>query len=319
MKQPLDIPHLAGRQTPLLDLGFTPADATWLTLVCYHAGVFTRRQYADLHNCHRSSAHRLVHRLIRDGLAREHFLPGTTSRITHVYGRQLYRALHIENVRHRRNARPLVFLRRLLSLDHVADHVSLPWLPTEADKVSYFVGRGIRRADLPHRLYGGAMNPTRRYFALKLPIAADDHSATFLYADPGRDSQTELLTWANSHSRLWSLLRDAGTSVHVAVVSRDPAAQAAYSHTLDAWLDAAPSADPLTPDESSTLAAIQAAIRSGDDTALHLWGGFASARRLALRLRGRVENGPSLPPLSVRIDAFSVETAPRLAADALVP
>ena len=56
MRQPLKIPHLAGREKPLRELGLSPTDATWLTLVCYHSGVFTRRQYAELHQCHRMAA-----------------------------------------------------------------------------------------------------------------------------------------------------------------------------------------------------------------------------------------------------------------------
>ncbi|MCY4557873.1 MAG: hypothetical protein OXF79_16155 [Chloroflexi bacterium] len=64
MKQPLQIPHLGGREKPLLELGFSPNDATWLTLVCFYSGVFTRWQYAELHQCHRMAAYRLVRRLI---------------------------------------------------------------------------------------------------------------------------------------------------------------------------------------------------------------------------------------------------------------
>ena len=317
MHQHLDIPHLAGRDAPLLELGFTPADAAWLTLVCFHSGVFTRRQYADALRTHRMAAHRLAHRLIAAGLAREHFIPDTTVRITHVYSRQLYRRLQIPNIRHRRNASRHVFLRRLLSLDHVANHLDLPWLPTEPDKVAYFTGRGVPRDALPFRYYAGAIAATRRYFPLKLPIAADPHSVTFLYADPDRDSQRELRTWADSHARLWSLLRDAGTSVHVAAITRDPAAQDAYARILDTWLTAAPSTGALTPDESSTLVALDAAIRAGDPDSLRPWGGFADARRLALRLRARVTEAPPEAHPSLRIDSFSTHAAPCLADDPL--
>ncbi len=192
MKRPLQILHLSGCEKPLLGLGFSPTDATWLTLVCFHSGVFTRRQYADLHQCHRMAAHRLVRRLIDAGLARERLVPGTSLKVTHVYGRALFRALNIPHVRHRRAARPFVFLRRLLCLDHVAEHLSLPWLPTEVDKLEYFLCRGFPPPDLPQRTYAGALDDTRRYFHHQLPIASDDHTATFLYADPGRDTDTEL-------------------------------------------------------------------------------------------------------------------------------
>ena len=50
MKQPLKIPRLARREKLLRELGLSPTDATWLTLVCYHSGVFTRRQTPNFTN-----------------------------------------------------------------------------------------------------------------------------------------------------------------------------------------------------------------------------------------------------------------------------
>ena len=109
-------------------------------------------------------AHRLVRRLIDAGLASERNIDGTSLKVTHVHGHALYRALHIPFVRHRRAARPFVFLRRLLCLDHVAEHLSLPWLPTEIDKLEYFLCRGCSPHELPQRTYAAALKGTRRYF-----------------------------------------------------------------------------------------------------------------------------------------------------------
>ena len=68
--------------------------------------------------------------------------------------------------------------------------LDLPWLATEQEKVAHYTARGIRREDLPGRLYGGGVKRTRRYFTLKLPIAADEKSATFVYvAERGRDRE----------------------------------------------------------------------------------------------------------------------------------
>ena len=69
-------------------------------------------------------------------------------------------------------------LRRLLSLDYVLEHPELPWLPTEQEKVAFFDSLGIDRRRLPKRLYHGANGNQTRYFALKLPIAADAKTAT---------------------------------------------------------------------------------------------------------------------------------------------
>ncbi|MYA15732.1 MAG: hypothetical protein F4Z28_02650 [Gammaproteobacteria bacterium] len=65
---------------------------------------------------------------------------------------------------------------------------------------------GIRREALPHRDYGAPAKRSRRYFALKLPIAADDKSATFVYVEPGRQSDTELQRWAKEVSGARSTL-----------------------------------------------------------------------------------------------------------------
>ena len=108
---------------------------------------------------------------------------------------------------------------------------------------------------------------TRRYFAHKLPIAADRHASTFVYADGGRDGDKELHTWAAAHTPLWTYLRDQETTVHVAAIVRTRAAQDQYERILTAWLS--PRAlDPLTPEESDTLAAIERALRSGQPDAL---------------------------------------------------
>ena len=116
-------------------LGWTGAEAEWLALVCLHSGVFTRAQY-----CHHlgvgrraSATHRFVRRLVEEGIAAEHPIPGvrTKARLCHVSGRGLYRALGVENVRHRRRSAEGVVLRRLLSLDFVMERPDLPWLATE--------------------------------------------------------------------------------------------------------------------------------------------------------------------------------------------
>ena len=88
MKQPLRIPHLAGREKPLRELGLCPTDATWLTLVCYHSGVFTRRQYAELHQCHRMAVHRLVRRVVDAGLASERHIDDTSLKVSLRYARR---------------------------------------------------------------------------------------------------------------------------------------------------------------------------------------------------------------------------------------
>ena len=101
----------------------------------------------------------------------------------------------------------------MLSLDYVLEYPELPWLPSEQEKVAFFDLLGIDRRRLPHRLYHGANGNQTRYFALKLPIAADAKTATFAYVDPGRYTDTELRSWGAAHEWLWRALRLHGIEV----------------------------------------------------------------------------------------------------------
>ena len=55
----------------------------------------------------------------------------------------IYRALGVENIRHRREASKPVVMRRLLSLDFVLEHPGMNWLPAEPEKVEFFSKAGL--------------------------------------------------------------------------------------------------------------------------------------------------------------------------------
>ena len=97
----------------------------------------------------------------------------------------------------------------------------LPWLPTEQEKVAFFDLLGIDRNRIPHRIYHGAVRKQTRYFALKLPIAADAKTATFAYIDPGNTTDTELRSWGAAHEWLWRALRGKGIKVQVVAIGLD--------------------------------------------------------------------------------------------------
>ena len=107
----------------------------------------------------------------------------------------IYRALGVENIRHRRKANRSVVMRRLLSLDFVLEHPGMNWLPTEGEKVEFIEGLGVHSNLIPRRIYYGAVRAQKRYFALKLPVAGGDKTVTFAYVDPGRETtvRTELM------------------------------------------------------------------------------------------------------------------------------
>ena len=315
-----DIPHLAGRAEALAAHGWTGDDAEWLALVCLHSGAFTRAQFCSHFQSPRSRATRFVHRLITAGVATERPIPGKRPNrrphLCHIHHRTLYRALGAEHVRHRRVPSDAVLFRRLLSLDYVLDHLALPWLPTEPEKVTAFRALGIDPHILPQRVYRGAVGRSRRYFALKLPIALDAHRATFLYADPGRAADTELCSWAAAHAKLWTALHAGGISVHVAAVARGltPGTRTTYERRLTDWTQAT-AADPLTDAERRDLALILAALRAGDDAALEPWGGPLAASRFAAPLQRRAT--AETDGGAWQIHSYSLDVSTRLTEDAV--
>ena len=137
---------------------------------------------------------------------------GKTCRIS---SKPIYRALGVENIRHRRKACPPVVMRRLLSLDFVLEHPGMNWLPAEPEKVAFIEKLGLSRRLIPRRIYYGAVGAQKRYFALKLPLAGDAETVTFAYVDPGYQTDRELHSWGAAHGPLWDALRKKGRQVRV--------------------------------------------------------------------------------------------------------
>ena len=55
------------------------------------------------------------------------------------------------------------------------------------------------------RKYGKADKAQPRYFALKLPIAVDAQTATFVYVDPGQTTDSELRAWGALRARTFAV------------------------------------------------------------------------------------------------------------------
>ena len=197
------IEHLRGREQALGPLGWTGRKAEWIALVCLHSGVFTRAQFCHYFNTQRMTALRFVKALIEQRAAVETDViafngGGKTCRIS---GKGIYRALGVENIRHRRKANRSVVMRRLLSLDFVLEHPGMNWLPTEGEKVEFIEGLGVHSNLIPRRIYYGAVRAQKRYFALKLPVAGGDKTVTFAYVDPGHATAVELNSWERRMDR----------------------------------------------------------------------------------------------------------------------
>ena len=306
------IEHLRGRDRKLEPLGWTGQDAEWIALVCLHSGVFTRAQFCHYFGVWRSGAQRFVQTLIDRKAAVESEWPllnggGKTCRIS---SKLIYRALGVEDIRHRRKASNPVIMRRLLSLDFVLEHPGMNWLPAEPEKVEFFEKLGLPRRLIPRRIYYGVAGNQKRYFALKLPLAVDPETVSFAYVDPGHQTDRELHSWGAAHGPLWDALRKKGRQVRVIGIAVENATVDRTARVLEAWA----AADPGTPDEGLTvkheIKAIDDAMTHSDENFLARYGGFGGAMKRSAALQrlpeAKVTEGVSIDDYSTwRADRFA--------------
>ena len=236
------IEHLKGRERALAALGWTGREAEWIALVCLHSGVFTRAQFCHYFEAHRSAARRIVRTLLerREAVEGEWPLVNGGGKTCRISSKGIYRALGVENIRHRRKANRSVVMRRLLSLDFVLEHPGMNWLPTEAEKVEFFERLGVHSNLIPRRIYYGVVGAQKRYFALKLPVAGGADTVTFAYVDPGRDTTGELNTWGGAHGPLWDAIRAKGRRVEVIAIGAELDMVLRADRVLQLWAAAEP-------------------------------------------------------------------------------
>ena len=308
---------LAAELAALADLGWSSRDARWIRLVCLHSGMFVRAHYCFHHRCHRSTALRFVRRLVDRGVARERPMPREAPgrRLCHIFAKPLYRALQIPDVRHRKFPRDTTLTwRRLLSLDAVIEDPDRNWLAGEDDKVRYCKTLGIPRDAMPSRTYRNPVNghKTVRFFApWKLPVAGSPGRATFVYADPGRDTVSELSSWATAHTRLWSALRAATVHVDIEILART----AEGARRAGRWLAARTGGvEHLNPREEARWQHLDTALRTKDPELLHQEGGFMAVVRAHGALMQKRNSVSALP-----VDTFTARVARRVAGDGYAP
>ena len=235
------IEHLRGRERKLEPLGWTGREAEWIALVCLHSGVFTRPQFCRYFDTESKRAHRFVKVLVavRAAVENENFMLSGGARPCRISSKPIYRALGVEDIRHRRKARAGVVMRRLLSLDFVLEHPGMNWLPAEPEKVEFFEDLGLSRRLIPRRIYYGAVGTQKRYFALKLPLATDRETVTFAYVDPGHQTDRELHSWEAAHGPLWDALRKKGRQVRVIGIAAEHETLDRADRVLRVWASAA--------------------------------------------------------------------------------
>ena len=307
------IEHLRGRERKLEPLGWTGPDAEWIALVCLHSGVFTRGQFCDYFSTDRKQALRFVKSLVqrRAAVENENFMFSGRAKPCRISSNAIYRALGVENIRHRRKASKPVLMRRLLSLDFVLEHPAMNWLPAEPEKVEFFEKLGLPLRLLPRRIYYGAAGNQKRYFALKLPLAVHPEIVTFAYVDPGHQTDSELHSWGAAHGPLWDALRKKGRQVRVIGIAVENAIVDRAARVLEKWA----AAEPGTSDEEGLTAkqeikAIQDAMIQNNTEFFVPYGG----ERLAMKRAAALMKMPAAKLTEgVSIDDYSTWRAVRFA------
>ena len=279
------IAHLRGRDRNLEPLGWTGPDAEWIALVCLHSGVFTRGQFCDYFSTGRKQAERFVKSLVerRAAVENKHFTFSGGTRPCRISSNAIYRALGVENIRHRRQASNLVVMQRLLSLDFVLEHPGMNWLPAEPEKVEFFEEIGLPLRLIPRRIYYGVAGNQKRYFALKLPLAVDPEIVTFAYVDPGHQTDRELYSWGAAHGPLWDALRKKGRQVRAIGIGVENTTVDRADRVLERWAAAEPGTSHEGPTPKQEIKAIRDAMKQKDREFLAPYGGFGGAmKRLAV-------------------------------------
>ena len=140
------------------------------------------------------------------------------------------------------------------------------------------------------------------YFAHNLPLALEEAKATFVYVDPGRDTDSELLSWGAEHAPLWAALRAQERPVQVVAVARDDLRRERAEKVLRRWTRPGPEAEfrPLSPDETQIIRRIEQAVLTNDQKYLAAYGGFAKAMDYRQMLLDRADT--PTPQNRIRID-----------------
>ena len=182
----------------------------------------------------------------------------------------------------------------------------------------YVVASDAVRAE--YGLTGEGEKGQPRYFALKLPIAIDERTATFVYVDAGQSTDSELRAWGVAHAPLWAALRARTFAVHVVAVGAGVDAAARAALVLKRWTqdgDGQGAADPagatkVDPDIRQEIARLEHAIRTGHRERLRAAGGFETAADRLSFLRKLPDGTPTTATARGAIDRGSIWPTVRL-------
>ena len=306
--------HLHGREKNLAEFGWTEREAEWIALVCLHSGCFLRSQMCRYLQIDRRAASRLVRSIVANGFAVETHLIGHPGRrrLCRISHRQIYRALGVEHIRHRRAADPRLTLIRLLGLDYVLEHPTYHWLPANHEKVHFFHSKLNVPTDLlPSRVYKGRAGHKQEFFVSKYPIAHDKTTVTFLYIDPHDLTDKPLRSWLSDHRSLLDALSHAGKRIRVVVVASDRKILTRAERILRPFSQSQKALrDPST--HANEVDQITRALQKGDAATLKQWGGPNAA---FTRMNALKRQSPASQEATVAspIDSCSIWHSTRLA------
>ena len=178
------------------------------------------------------------------------------------------------------------------------------------EKVEFFEKLGLPLRLIPRRIYYGVAGNQKRYFALKLPLAVDPETVTFVYADPGHQTDRELYSWRAAHGPLWDALRKKGRQVRVIGIGVENTTVDRADRVLKRWAAADPGTSHEGPTPKQEIKAIRDAMKQKDREFLAPYGGFWGAmKRLGVLYKmpeAKVTEG-------VSIDDYSTWRAVRFA------
>ena len=142
----------------------------------------------------------------------------------------------------------------------------------------------------------------------------DPETITFVYVDPGNQTDSELHSWGAVHGPLWDALRTKGRQVRVIGIGVENATVDRTARVLQAWA----AAKPGTPDEGLTakqeIKAIQDAMIQNNTEFFIPYGGQGPAmKRAAALINMPPEPGANGATGGVSIDDYSTWRAVRFA------
>ena len=301
------IVHLQGREELLRVLGWKGRHAEWIALAGLTGGYFTLAQLSAHVGVSTVQARRIVKRMVEQEIAVERMLDGR--KVCRIAGPRIYRILGAPKLGTLSSASDELVVRRLLSLDYVLDHPTLPWLPTPAEQVAAFEALGIARELLPGRRVRRRTHGGRLHFQHRLPIALFPERALFVYVDPGHLKAHAMRAWGAAHRPLWEALRSQRRTIEVVAVVRTVRELRRAHARLTQW--SGPDTGPSSAEQKAVLEEIreiERAIIEGNFDALPVPGDINAGLMRLTELRERARQARRWPS----IDAFDTWRSTRL-------